>query len=343
MINFIKNLFRANLANSLITQKMNFIESNKTYAFGSKNRNKSFYIIKRKFNANGMFSNLRFVLDHLIYAKKKNFIPIIDMQNFPTVYNEKKKIYNSYNSWNYYFKSINNYDLKEIYNSKNVIFSSDSTLRKLEIDKDKYAQKFCKKYIKLNKSIINKYKLLEKNIFKKKVKVMGVHIRGTLQRIVTGHSLPPKPKDIVMECNEIFNKYSCKKIFLVTEDLIYYKKFKSFFKDKLITLNTPRSKPNILGNHNEHFTKYNRSLHRYKLGEESIIDTLLLSKTNVFLYTDSNIWRFSVIFSKNKQIKYEFITKKNSKNFLLSRWKWYLHYYLPFIFGDIKYKLKRNK
>ena len=76
MINIIKNLLRANLANSLTTQKMNFVESNKIYTFGSKNRNKSFYIIKRKFNANGMFSNLRFVLDHLIYAKKKNLFQL---------------------------------------------------------------------------------------------------------------------------------------------------------------------------------------------------------------------------------------------------------------------------
>ena len=36
-----------------------------------------------------MFSNLIFVLNHLIICEKHKFIPIIDMENFPTIYNEK--------------------------------------------------------------------------------------------------------------------------------------------------------------------------------------------------------------------------------------------------------------
>ena len=42
---------------------------------------------------------------------------------------------------------------------------------------------------------------------------MGVHIRGTIQRIVRRHSLPPNPKDILLVCNKLFIKYKCDKIF----------------------------------------------------------------------------------------------------------------------------------
>jgi len=339
MIKRIKNLFRAELASTLILKKKINIINDTIYSFGTENKNKAFYIIKRKFNSHGMFSNLRFVLDHIIYANKKKIIPVVNMENFPTVYNEKKKIGNKFNAWNYYFKPISKYSLKKIYKSKKVIFSSDQTLRKLEINQDEYSQKIFKKYIKINDKIINKYKLLVKKNFKKK-NIMGVHIRGSIQRIVSGHSLPPRPNDILKECDKIFVKHECKKIFLVTEDLTYYEKFKLYYKDKLITLNTPRSKPNAFGNHNEHFIKYNRNLHRYKLGEEAIIDALLLSETNVFLYTDSNVWRFAKVLNKKKQATYEFITNINSRNIFISRWKWYFHYYLPFIFGDIKYKIK---
>ena len=165
MIRIIKNLVRAELAKPLTEQKIISVLPNRVYSFGKKNRKKFFYVIKRKFNANGMFSNLRFVIDHIIYAKKKNYIPIVDMKNFPTVYNEKKKINNKSNSWNYYFKSINFYNLKEIYKSKNVIFSSNITLRKFEIDQDLYSQKIFNKYIKINEKILKKYKILKKKNF----------------------------------------------------------------------------------------------------------------------------------------------------------------------------------
>ena len=68
--------------------------------FGNKNKNKTFFVIKRS-PGGGFFSNLLFVLDNLYYCEKKNYIPIIDMENFPTKYNQKKilvelKIFGTY-------------------------------------------------------------------------------------------------------------------------------------------------------------------------------------------------------------------------------------------------------
>ena len=51
-----------------------------------------------------MFSNVNFIINHLLIAEKLNFVPIIDMQNFSTFYNENKQINKSYNAWDYYFK-----------------------------------------------------------------------------------------------------------------------------------------------------------------------------------------------------------------------------------------------
>ena len=65
-----------------------------------------------------MFSNVNFIINHLLIAEKLNFVPIIDMQNFSTFYNENKQINKSYNAWDYYFKKINNYKIKEVYKSK---------------------------------------------------------------------------------------------------------------------------------------------------------------------------------------------------------------------------------
>ena len=60
------------------------------YSFGKLNKNKIFYVIKRSPGA-GMFSNLTFVMNHLLIAQRHNFIPVVDMENYPTIYNEKKK------------------------------------------------------------------------------------------------------------------------------------------------------------------------------------------------------------------------------------------------------------
>ena len=89
--------------------------------FGKKNPNKIFYIITRT-PGSGFFSNFIYILNQLNICEKFEFIPIIDMKNFKTIYNEKESFLNG-NAWNYYFKNINKYTLKEVYQSQNVIFS----------------------------------------------------------------------------------------------------------------------------------------------------------------------------------------------------------------------------
>ena len=101
-------------------------------SFGELNEDKIFYVIKRS-PGTGLFSNVTFVLNHLRICKKNKFIPIIDMENFKTIYNEKKKIKNTYNAWEYYFSKLNNFSLEEVYKSKNVLITSDNFFTFLHI------------------------------------------------------------------------------------------------------------------------------------------------------------------------------------------------------------------
>ena len=73
-------------------------------SFGDLNEDKIFYVIKRS-PGTGLFSNVTFVLNHLRICKKNNFIPVIDMENFKTIYNENKKIKKTNNSWNIILKN----------------------------------------------------------------------------------------------------------------------------------------------------------------------------------------------------------------------------------------------
>jgi hypothetical protein len=101
LFNNIKNIFNFESTNVYYFRKFNknYKESEgKNFfinKFGNKNKNKIFYVIKRSPGA-GIFSNLFYVLQHLFLIRNKRFIPIVDMNNFITLYNEKKlcnKIY----------------------------------------------------------------------------------------------------------------------------------------------------------------------------------------------------------------------------------------------------------
>jgi len=73
--------------NSISKSFVNF----RLYNFGSKNKKKVFYVIRRSPGA-GMFSNFIYVLNHIEVAKRNDFIPVVDMENFTTIYNEREKI-----------------------------------------------------------------------------------------------------------------------------------------------------------------------------------------------------------------------------------------------------------
>ena len=89
--------------------------------YGELNPDKIFYVIRRTSHA-GIFSYMSFVLNHLRIAKEKGFIPVVDMENFTNPYNEKEKLLNTNNSWEYYFKQTSNYKLNEVYKSKKCNF-----------------------------------------------------------------------------------------------------------------------------------------------------------------------------------------------------------------------------
>ena len=112
--------------------------------------------------------------------------------------------------------------------------------------------------------------------------------------------------------------------------------FKTHFSSKLIFLkNVYRS------NINDAFKKYPRKNHRYKLGREIILDTLLLSSTDCFIYVNSNVSSAAIALNLNKRQK-RFIIENgnNSKNEFFAQFLWYLKKNFPIIFGDFKNKIK---
>ena len=140
----------------LFHQKISF--NYKLSSFGNKNKKLVFYVIKRDVGS-GFFSNLFFILNHIRIAEKLNFVPVVDMKNFKTIYNDKSLKYKNRNIWEVYFKQISRYNLNEVYQSNNVVFSSNYLPEDTIFDwnKNDLKKKFIK-YIKINSLFLSKKK-----------------------------------------------------------------------------------------------------------------------------------------------------------------------------------------
>ena len=300
-------------------------------SFGKKNPSKFFYVIKvDKYGGGGLFSNVLFVLNHLKISRKHNFIPVIDMENFPTRYNENKKVLNSFNSWEYYFEPISKITLNEVYLSKNVIFTNDFFNEDMSLDlaTDKDLQLIFNKSIKIKKKYIENINRFTKKNFEGH-KVLAVHFRGTSMKTFPKHPLPPTYYQIKGLIDEAIKKYKFDKIFLVTDQLDYLNLLKKDYGKMLCYRNSYRS------NKAKIFDINPRKLHRYNMGVDALEDTLLMSKLDYLICSRSNMSRVALILKKNMNV-IEVWNGCNPNKILVSQFNWIIKKYIPEFMGGFK-------
>ena len=300
--------------------------------FGSKNREKVFYVIRRSPGA-GLFSNVIYVLNHLILAEQNKFIPVIDMENFTTIYNEKEKVNNTYNAWEYYFEKINNYSLKEVYKSQNVILSNNTFFKSFSHNiLDLKFQKIGKKFFKIKKNIIKKANKFYES--KLNANTLAIHYRGTSYKTAANHPYPATTEQSIDYIKFLIKRYNYKNIFLCTEDLTFFKAMRNEFKSNLFYIDSFRStKDNA-------FKIYPRKLHRYKLGLEILQEALIISKCKGFLHSITNVSMYVKYLDKKKKIKsFTLDNGVNTSNEFIAPYTWFYKKTFPEILGGFKKKI----
>ena len=95
-----------------------------------------YYVIYRTAGGAGFFSNYAWVLGHVVFATKLGYIPVVDMENYSTLYSEEQSVNGTCNAWNYYFENMSDISLREVYENGNYVLGKDKALRK-------YAEKYC--------------------------------------------------------------------------------------------------------------------------------------------------------------------------------------------------------
>ncbi len=338
MLNFIKyfsNLLKKYIYSfeaKPITNLNKVKNDNLLLSLNSKNKKKEiFYIIKRTPGA-GLFSNFIFVLNHLKLADSLGYKPIIDMENFPTIYNEKKTVNGSKNSWNYYFTNKKNYSLKKILKENKFIITSNKFSKSFShtIDSNQYRVLF-KKYFKINNEHLRFVESFRKKFFSNK-KILAVHLRGTSYKTSANHPTPTTENQTIKLLDDFIKKNKFDKIFLCTEDLNYFNLVKKRFKNKTIFLSDAYKSFK-----DDAFKTYPRKFHRYKLGRDILFEALLISKCDSFIFTNSNVSEFVKFLDDKKVINYYLIKNGfNSSNAYIAKWLWYFKNFLPSTLGGFK-------
>jgi hypothetical protein len=247
---------------------------------------KTFYIIRRDPHAKaGLFSNYHVVLANIIYAINNNYIPVVDMLNYRTNYNEKNPINGTQNAWEYYFQQPTEYNFDDVYKSKNVILSSMNSPEKHtdvynpNSEKIVFYYSFISKYMKFRPDVIEIAEKKKEIIFMNKQNILGVFSRGSDYRNLCppDHPIVPTLALLVEKTKQLFKEWNMSYIFLSSEEEYVVDEFRKIFGEIVIV-----NDRNRLFDYDINLTVseigYNRENDKYKRGLEYIIDIILLSQ-----------------------------------------------------------------
>jgi hypothetical protein len=259
----------------------------------------------------GFFSNFFAVLGLLDWCEKKGKIPIVLFDSgayFDPAYGP--------NWWEYYFERICSADLhvvnpypaashQELWENRLSYFARD----RLSLSRK---HKLVKKYVKIKPHILEKINHFMLKEFSGHYMV-GVHLRGTDKPVREGASCLPIDFIKKQIDNVVKNKPSYK-IFLATEDQDYSSQMQVLYKDHLVLRDSTRLREKAV-----HACK---EYHGYKIGEDVLIDCLLLSKCNYLLASISNVSHCALVFNPKMKYKNIMILYSNKcLNFIASSFR----------------------
>lgn len=321
-VGFLKAVKRSWLLYELFTKG-----SEKKCSFGNKNADIIFYVIRPYYflkpndlilgNVANLLTQYYYVLQKLSYALEKNYIPVVDWENYGQLpHSENFPVFGTNNSWEYYWQQPSKYSLNEIYKSKNVILSTQNIgqygyipncamkppfnnyARSLVARCPKYAQ-----YIPLNSKTEEYVNMWYKNIFPQKEKILGVVIRGssygTNKTQFSSHPMQISIKELIKEVHKAMDAWDIQYIFFVNEvkeivDFMYEE-----FQDKMIVL--PRMRDSMYRpTDGSVLNPMYEDGHRYKTNLDYVTEIALLSKCDALIGSMSSGTRTALIWNAGK-------------------------------------------
>ena len=207
---------------------------------GSKNSDKVILLIDMEFDKGcGLAYIVRAVCTFACMAHERGWIPVVKLTG-SNMYIDSP----SDNMWEQYFLPLSDVSVEDALESQNVISLKNNHLSYKVIHINPYFREiweFPQKHPQLEfnndvKEYFNTY--MPQEIREKKHTVLGVLIRGT------DASVAAKAREeidfIVSECQEIMEDNGFERVFLATEDAVYFEAFKKAFQEKLVFIEQKR-------------------------------------------------------------------------------------------------------
>ncbi len=281
---------------------------------------KKFTVIAARNNL-GFFTNFFHTLQHLEDAEQKRRIPIVFWAN--GIYRSKGEKYNGIktkNIWEYYFEPVSSYSVDDLWpnieigrwggpriKDSNVdvvckfrnssvsgepegcwntkIYPPNNCLNSPDYESRCYINNLIKKHVTIKKIVTDKAdKFFNEHM-------SGHHVLGVHMRACNDHQPAQGHKPFqryLKKINEYIDEHNDCIIFLATDYMKHFNKMKSEFGDRLVGRDTVRSK-------NRYPVQYackDKRKHRSggaKVGEEVLIDAMLLSRCNFLIRGFSNV------------------------------------------------------
>lgn len=227
----------------------------KKECFGDKNSNKTIFLIDFATNTNGLIDLVRIVSGLILYARRRNWIPVVHLDKFPNQY------LNSSNDdmWEYFFEPPSRISYEEAMHSKNVYRTEtndfiiyDFFVNPLLVQFDGEVQHnfynfdlpLVKGILRINyESLKHIHSILPKKFSGKDA--LGVVCRGSDYSKSANKKIGRPVENagvttMIRASEDIANRLNCKYIFLATEDEVCFKEFQKHFGKRLLFINQKR-------------------------------------------------------------------------------------------------------
>ena len=223
--------------------------NNKTKLFNKQNShldyNKTkFAIIKRtSCSICGLFSYYIVYLGCINNFISLGFIPIVDLESFPNIFNKLNASLIAENPWELYFNQPFGYTLNNVKkNAKNIEYfectalnnmpNSDIFFNNIKLD---YWHRLSNAYIPIKNNLLNEAENIINKLFKYSKNILGIFIRGTdyIEKKPKGHPIQPTSQMVINDVKEFNKKNNYDYYFISTEDDNIRKIFIKEFENKL--------------------------------------------------------------------------------------------------------------
>lgn len=209
-------------------------------AFGSKNPDRLFYVIRCPQAEMGFFAVINYVIYHLDKAEKMGAEPVVDWQYYPNKYFTENEEVGKVNVWERFFEQTSNVSLNDVYHSKNVVMSSGSWEVPIKevFDNERLAHSnaIINKYLTLNRRTKEMFESERDRVGIGRYKVLGVKCRGTdfVATKPQSHQIVPDNDLTIKTINEKMKEWGgFDRIYLSTEDESILERMKSYFGEML--------------------------------------------------------------------------------------------------------------